>query len=85
MQLCKSVSFKDGEQVIFTTKKNFVIKEPVQDKLLVCIFVCVCEFVSARRTAFPWSWSSAGQQKSLIQNHPGGLLLKRESLAGFAN
>lgn len=39
--LQKSVSFKDGEQVKFTTKKNFVIKEPVQDKLLVCIFVCV--------------------------------------------
>lgn len=36
-------------------------------------------------TAFPWSQSSTGQQKKLIHNHPGGLLLKRESFAGFAN
>lgn len=26
-------------------------------------FVCVCEFVSVGRTAFPWSQSSTGQQK----------------------
>lgn len=57
--------------------------QQVQGEMLVCIFVC--EFVSVGRTAFPWSRSSTGQQKSLIQNHPGGLLLKRESLAGFAN
>lgn len=42
-----------------------------------------------QKRAFPWSWSSAGHhtntQKSLIQNHPGGPLLERESLTRFAN
>lgn len=44
--------------------RKFIIKDinQVGISVVVSVYLCV-SFVSVRRTAFPWSWSSAGQQK----------------------
>lgn len=57
-----------------------------EDKLLV---FCVCEFVSEESFPMVLEFCRAAhkkkKKKSLIQNHSGGPLLERESLACFAN
>lgn len=72
-----------------TEHKNLVPGDyqQVLGELLVCVLVCICvSLCQYKEECFPMvPWSSTGQQKSLIQKHPGGLLLERESFAGFAN
>lgn len=71
--------------------QNLVIKDyqQVQGKRLVCISVWMCESLSQYGGLLSHDprvlQGCKKKKKSLIQNHPGGLLLQRESLAGFAN
>lgn len=63
MQLCKSVSFRVVSRPNLC-QKSLLMKDINQFRIRVVVSVHLCaRFVSVRRTAFPWSWSSAGQQK----------------------
>lgn len=62
---------------------NLADYQQVQAELRLCVFFGVNASVFQQLSHGPRLLQ--GSKKSLIQNHPGGLLLEGESLAGFAN